>query len=111
MSEVFPQPVDEVPERLREGIVIPAHPLALTVERKLDDRRQRALTRYYHDAGAGGLAVGDSAFEADSVTDSIGKIMGVHFSSLSNSVFDTPIHPVSTTAAIVISSSLIKRRY
>src|SRR5881227_3504197 len=39
-------------------IVIPAHPLALTSERKLDERRQRALTRYYIDAGAGGLAVG-----------------------------------------------------
>jgi dihydrodipicolinate synthase/N-acetylneuraminate lyase len=40
------------------GTVIPAHPLALDAERKLDERRQRALTRYYIDAGAGGLAVG-----------------------------------------------------
>src|SRR5687767_3542381 len=39
------------------GLVIPAHPLALTAERRLDGRRQRALTRYYCDAGAGGLAV------------------------------------------------------
>jgi len=38
--------------------VIPAHPLALTPARTLDERRQRALTRYYMDAGAGGLAVG-----------------------------------------------------
>ncbi len=38
--------------------MIPAHPLALTSGRKLDERRQRALTRYYLDAGAGGLAVG-----------------------------------------------------
>jgi dihydrodipicolinate synthase/N-acetylneuraminate lyase len=38
--------------------VIPAHPLALTAERRLDERRQRALTRYYLEAGAGGLAVG-----------------------------------------------------
>jgi dihydrodipicolinate synthase/N-acetylneuraminate lyase len=38
--------------------VIPAHPLALTRERTLDERRQRALTRYYVDAGAGGVAVG-----------------------------------------------------
>jgi dihydrodipicolinate synthase/N-acetylneuraminate lyase len=38
--------------------VIPAHPLALTAERKLDERRQRALTRYYTAAGAGGIAVG-----------------------------------------------------
>ena len=43
---------------LRRGAVIPAHPLALTPERTLDARRQRALTRYYVDAGAGGVAVG-----------------------------------------------------
>lgn len=43
---------------LSAGTVIPAHPLALTAERQLDERRQRALTRYYIDAGAGGLAVG-----------------------------------------------------
>ena len=44
--------------RLAKGAVIPAHPLALTAERKLDERRQRALTRYYLAAGAGGVAVG-----------------------------------------------------
>jgi Dihydrodipicolinate synthetase family len=44
--------------RLRAGRVIPAHPLALDAERRLDARRQRALSRYYLDAGAGGLAVG-----------------------------------------------------
>src|SRR5215468_2371128 len=43
---------------LRNGVVIPAHPLALDADRRLDARRQRALTRYYLDAGAGGLAVG-----------------------------------------------------
>jgi dihydrodipicolinate synthase/N-acetylneuraminate lyase len=47
-----------VRERLAEGLVIPAHPLALTSARKLDERRQRALTRYYLAAGAGGIAVG-----------------------------------------------------
>jgi len=47
-----------VRERLAQGLVIPAHPLALTSERKLDERRQRALTRYYLAAGAGGVAVG-----------------------------------------------------
>src|SRR5215510_12197212 len=46
-----------VREELRKGLVIPAHPLALTAERRLDERRQRALTRYYVAAGAGGLAV------------------------------------------------------
>jgi len=45
-------------ERLRSGLVIPAHPLALNCDRKLDERRQRALTRYYLAAGAGGIAVG-----------------------------------------------------
>ncbi len=43
---------------LRHGLVIPAHPLALTEDGALDERRQRALTRYYDAAGAGGLAVG-----------------------------------------------------
>jgi hypothetical protein len=45
-------------ETLRRGVAIPAHPLALDASRKLDPVRQRALTRYYLDAGAGGLAVG-----------------------------------------------------
>ncbi len=48
----------DVAEVFRRGAVIPAHPLALDASRKLDRRRQRALTRYYVDAGAGGLAVG-----------------------------------------------------
>jgi dihydrodipicolinate synthase/N-acetylneuraminate lyase len=45
-------------DKLLSGLVIPAHPLALTAERELDERRQRALTRYYLAAGAGGIAVG-----------------------------------------------------
>ena len=48
----------DVLSALKKGAVIPAHPLALTAERKFDERRQRALTRYYLDAGSGGLAVG-----------------------------------------------------
>jgi hypothetical protein len=43
---------------LAQGLAIPAQPLALTAERQLDERRQRALSRYYIDAGVGGLAVG-----------------------------------------------------
>ena len=43
---------------LRAGSVIPAHLLALDAYRRLDARRQRAMTRYYLDAGAGGIAVG-----------------------------------------------------
>jgi hypothetical protein len=52
----------DIPEEslavFRAGAVIPAHPLALDSSRSLDERRQRALTRYYLDAGSGGLAVG-----------------------------------------------------
>ncbi|MGZ3409036.1 MAG: dihydrodipicolinate synthase family protein [Xanthobacteraceae bacterium] len=51
----WPSPVLDA---LRRGVVIPAHPLALDANRKLDQRRQRALTRYYLDAGSGGIAVG-----------------------------------------------------
>jgi dihydrodipicolinate synthase/N-acetylneuraminate lyase len=58
----MPQHWSELPAQvlgaLRRGTVIPAHPLALDASRRLDPVRQRALTRYYLDAGAGGLAVG-----------------------------------------------------
>jgi dihydrodipicolinate synthase/N-acetylneuraminate lyase len=52
------RPTHSVREHLRAGQVIPAHPLALTESRSLDELRQRGLTRYYVDAGAGGVAVG-----------------------------------------------------
>src|SRR5258708_2721775 len=48
----------EVRSLIADGTVLPAHPLALDANRKLDTVHQRALTRYYIDAGAGGLAVG-----------------------------------------------------
>ncbi len=48
----------ELLKRLQQGCVIPAHPLALTNNLHIDIKRQGALTRYYLDAGAGGLAVG-----------------------------------------------------
>jgi len=47
-----------IQQHLREGQVIPAHPLALDAARKLDERRQRGLTHYYIEGGAGGIAVG-----------------------------------------------------
>ena len=52
------QSLPELRQHLANGQVIPAHPLALTADLKLDERRQRALTRYYCAAGAGGVAVG-----------------------------------------------------
>lgn len=52
----------DIPQDIRaliaRGTVIPAHPLALDAARRFDERRQRALARYYLDAGSGGLAVG-----------------------------------------------------
>ncbi|HQM50783.1 MAG TPA: dihydrodipicolinate synthase family protein [Candidatus Hydrogenedentes bacterium] len=53
-----PMPSQEVLDIVRRGTVIPAHPLALTRDGAFDERHQRALTRYYCAAGAGGLAVG-----------------------------------------------------
>ncbi len=59
MSRRFPLALpDEIGSLLARGAVIPAHPLALDDRRRLDERRQRALARYYLDAGSGGLAVG-----------------------------------------------------
>ena len=49
---------DELNIVLQKGVAIPANPTALTKGLKLDERRQRALTRYYLDAGSGGLAIG-----------------------------------------------------
>src|SRR5579872_7153635 len=51
----LPAPVLSI---LREGAVIPAHPLALGPDRRFDRRSQRTISRYYVDAGSGGLAVG-----------------------------------------------------
>ena len=48
----------ELQDLLNGGLVIPANPTALTKTLKLDERRQRALSRYYLDAGSGGLAIG-----------------------------------------------------
>jgi hypothetical protein len=48
----------QIHEILKAGTVIPAHPLALNADRRLDERRQRGLSRYYVAAGAGGLAIG-----------------------------------------------------
>jgi len=57
----YPQPPREIGEVFRRGGVAPAHPVALTSELRLDEPHQRALSRYYIDAGAIGLAVGSHA--------------------------------------------------
>jgi len=48
----------DIHDLLKRGCAIPAIPLALTADRKFDPLRQKALCRYYMDAGAGGIAVG-----------------------------------------------------
>lgn len=58
MADTDARDVPALRRELLRGLVIPAHPLALTERRTLDERRQVALTRYYCDAGAGGIAVG-----------------------------------------------------
>ncbi len=62
MSTMENTPMPSLPSAIQRvlarGVVIPAHPLALDARRRLDERRQRALSRYYVAAGAGGLAVG-----------------------------------------------------
>ena len=50
--------IEQLRTRMGEGLAIPACPLALNAQRRLDERRQRALFRYYIASGAGGLAVG-----------------------------------------------------
>jgi dihydrodipicolinate synthase/N-acetylneuraminate lyase len=55
MNKLIPE---DVISALNKGVVIPALPLALNEKRRFDERRQRALIRYYLDAGAGGVAVG-----------------------------------------------------
>jgi len=55
MNHILPGDISRL---LKEGTVIPAHPLALTEDRHMDEDRQRALTRYYLAAGTGGVAVG-----------------------------------------------------
>jgi len=47
-----------ISQYLQDGVVIPAHPLALTQDLQLDEKRQRLLTQYYIASGAGGIAVG-----------------------------------------------------
>src|SRR6476661_1893743 len=53
-----PTLIDEINSALQSGVVIPAHPLALKQNLQLDEQRQRLLTKYYIESGAGGVAVG-----------------------------------------------------
>ena len=74
----YPMPPVTVLELLRQGGVIPAHPLAIDNQRKFDERRQRALTRYYHAAGASGVAVGVHSTQFTIHTPEIGLLRPVY---------------------------------
>ena len=58
MSGEYAKVSATVMKKLKEGMVIPAHPLAVSKDGLIDKKCQRGLTRYYIDAGAGGLAIG-----------------------------------------------------
>jgi len=78
---------------LHEGTVIPAHPLALTEDRQLDERSQRALTRYYIDSGAGGIAVAvhTTQFEIrDPQFDLFEKVLTLAIEEVENAKFQRP---------------------
>lgn len=95
-----------VREHLLAGQVIPAHPLALTSERKLDEKKQRALTRYYVRSGAGGVAVAVHTTQfalrnhgllrpvlelaASSATASVAAAGGRPFALVAGAIGDTP---------------------
>ncbi|MFF4668252.1 dihydrodipicolinate synthase family protein [Streptomyces sp. NPDC001282] len=82
---------------LAEGAVIPAHPLALGADRKLDERRQRALTRYYLASGAGGLAVAVHTTQFEIREPGIGLLAPV-LELAAETVRNEAGHPVVTVA-------------
>ena len=64
-------------ELLQQGLAIPAHPLALDTNKNLDEQHQRALSRYYLEAGAGGLAVGVHTTQFEIHDPSVGLLQPV----------------------------------
>jgi hypothetical protein len=65
---------EEIKDLLHSGTVIPAHPLALDANRRLDEGRQRLLTRYYMASGAGGIAVGVHTTQFEIRDDNVGLL-------------------------------------
>src|SRR5438128_4807448 len=82
---------------LVRGVVIPAHPLALNANRKLDERRQRALSRYYIAAGAGGLAVGVHTTQFEIREPKVGLFrpaLELAAEEMDHAVAATPVSPI-----------------
>jgi dihydrodipicolinate synthase/N-acetylneuraminate lyase len=53
-----PMPDQKILDTIKRGVAIPPLPLALSQNKMIDEKYQRALIRYYYDSGAGGIAVG-----------------------------------------------------
>lgn len=88
----------ETKQFLLQGTVIPAHPLALTAERKLDEKRQRLLTRYYMASGAGGIAIGvhTTQFQIrDPKTNLYRKVLQLVAEEVENAKLDQPFIKVA----------------
>ena len=77
---------------LRQGSVIPAHPLALGPDRQFDRQSQRAISRYYVDAGSGGLAVG--VHSTQFAIREVGLYRPVLELAMASAAAWTPRHPV-----------------
>jgi hypothetical protein len=89
---------EEIKKLLFDGTVIPAHPLALNSNLKLDENRQRGLTRYYMASGAGGVAIGvhTTQFEIrDPEVDLYEKLLAITSDEISKAALDRPFIKVA----------------
>ncbi|MBC9796769.1 dihydrodipicolinate synthase family protein [Sinomicrobium weinanense] len=88
----------ELKDLLMDGTVIPAHPLALTENRTLDEERQRLLTRYYMQSGAGGVAVAVHSTQFEIRDPGIGlfeKILALAAEEIDRTPLDRPFIKVA----------------
>lgn len=100
----------DIRSRLLAGMVIPAHPLALTAERRLDEKHQRALTRYYLASGAGGVAVGVHTTQFEIHTPEIGlylPVLELAYEECSRFSSTTGGHPVRVAGIVGPSAQAI----
>src|SRR5687767_4538718 len=101
MAVSEPRPLLSLRHALLQGAVIPAHPLALTEARQLDERRQAALTRYYCDAGAGGVAVGVHTTQFAIRDASVGLLEPVLALAIETvRKWTAPPHPIAIAGAV-----------
>jgi len=110
---------EEKRQLLRQGTVIPAHPLALTAKLQLDEKRQRGLTKYYIAAGAGGVAVGvhTTQFEIrDPEIDLFERVLEIASEEVGNAALTRPFLKIagicgSSSQAIQEAELAVKHGY